>query len=372
MIKRGFQMPSAPLFHPTFGSRPARIVGRDAEMELFAEGLQSPIGSRDRCLLLLGQRGMGKTALLLEFEDIAKKQGFIVARVSHNEDMLDETIELVQLKGSQYVQDKKSPVKGFSAGALGFSFGLTFTEEAQRSYGFRVKLEMLCEKLEDHGMGVLILVDEAKTSEKMRQLATTYQSLVGDGRNVAICMAGLPHAVSGILNDSVLTFLNRARKVKLGPISTQEIRAYYDVAFNELGLECAEGVLDDAARAASGFPYLMQLIGYYAELYGKPFGAIDDTTLEKAVKCARADLEDSVFAPILAPLSDRDKQLLRAMAQDEGVSKVSDVIKRMGATDSSFQPYRARMIDAGVVEAPRRGELVFAVPFLGEYLASQR
>lgn len=59
------------------------------------------------------------------------------------------------------------------------------------------------------------------------------------------------------------------------------------------------------------------------------------------------------------------------MAQDEGVSKVSDIITRMGATDSSFQPYRARMIDAGVVEAPRRGELVFAVPFLGEYLASQ-
>ena len=256
-------------------------------MELFAEGLRSPIESRDRCILLLGQRGMGKTALLLKFEDMAKERGFVVARVSHNEDILNEIIELVQLKGSQYVQDKKSPVKGFSAGALGFSFGLTFTEEAQRSYGFRVKLGMLCEKLEDHGMGVLILVDEAKTSEKMRQLATTYQSLVGDGRNVAICMAGLPHAVSGILNDSVLTFLNRARKVKLGPISTQEIRAYYDVAFKELGLECAEDVLDDAAQAASGFPYLMQLIGYYAELYGKPSGAVSNTTLKKAIKGAR-------------------------------------------------------------------------------------
>lgn len=365
-------MSSAPLFHPTFGSRPARIVGRDAEMELFSEGLLSPIGSRDRCIFLLGQRGLGKTALLLEFEDIAKKRGFVVARVSHNEGMLDEIIELIQIKGSRYVQSKKSPVKGFSAGALGFSFGLTFTEETQRSYGFRVKLEMLCEKLEEHGMGVLILVDEATTSEKMRQLATTYQNLVGDGRNVAICMAGLPHAVSSILNDSVLTFLNRARKIKLGPISTQEIHAYYDVAFKELGLECTDEVLEDAARVASGFPYLMQLIGYYAELYGKPSGTVDSVTLEKAVKGAQADLADNVFAPILAPLSDKDMQLLIAMAQDEGTSKVSDLIKRMGVTDSSFQPYRARMIEAGIVEAPRRGELVFAVPFLGKYLASQQ
>ena len=83
-------------------------------------------------------------------------------------------------------------------------------------------------------------------------------------------------------------------------------------------------------------------------------------------------MEDNVFAPILAPLSDRDKQLLHAMAQDEGVSKVSDIIKRMDATDSSFQPYRARMIDSGIVESPRRGELVLAVPFLGEYLASRK
>ena len=257
-------MPTAPLFHPTFGSRPARIVGRDAEIELFAEGLRSPIGSRDRCILLLGQRGMGKTALLLEFEDIAKKRGFVVARVSHNEDMLDEIIELIQLKGSRFVQDKKSP------------------------------------------------------------------------------------------------------------ISTQEIRAYYNAAFNELGLECPESVLDDMARAANGFPYLMQLVGYYAVLYGESSGAVDDAILGRAIKAARADLEDNVFTPILATLSDRDRQLLDAMARDEGVSKVSDIIKRMGATDSSFQPYRARLIDAGVVEAPRRGELVFAVPFLGEYLASQR
>ena len=93
-------MSTAPLFHPTFGSRPARIVGRDAEIGLFTEGLQSPVGSRGRCILLLGQRGMDKTALLLEFEDIAERRGFVVARVSHNEDMLDEIIEPIQLKGS--------------------------------------------------------------------------------------------------------------------------------------------------------------------------------------------------------------------------------------------------------------------------------
>ena len=184
------------LFHPTFGSRPERIVGRDAEIEAIVGALDAPIGARDRCTLVLGQRGMGKTALLLEIEERAEAHGFVVARVSHNKAMLDEIIELIQLHGGRFVEDRKRPVTGFSDGALGFSFGLTFSEETQRNFGFRTKLTLLCEKLEEAGKGVLILVDEAKTSENMRQLATTYQHLVGEERNIAICMAGLPHASS--------------------------------------------------------------------------------------------------------------------------------------------------------------------------------
>ena len=364
-------MHETPFFHPTFGSRPSRIVGRNAELDALREGLSAPIGARERCTLILGQRGMGKTALLLEFEDLAKDEDYVVARVSHNEDMLDEILELVQLNGSQFVQERKMPVKGFSAGALGFSFGLTFTEETQRSYGFRVKLSMLCQKLEECGKGILILVDEAKTSEKMRQLATTYQNLVGDGRNVALCMAGLPHAVSAVLNDSVLTYLNRAQKMRLTHISSQEVRAYYSNAFAQLGFSCDEGILDAATDATCGFPYLMQLIGYYIVRYVNASSEIDQAVLDRALKAARCDLVDNVFAPILAPLSNKDRELLCAMAQDEGPSRVADVIARMGTTDSTFQQYRARLLDAGVIESPRRGELVFAVPFLAEYLREE-
>ena len=38
----------------------------------------------------------------------------------------------------------------------------------------------------------------------MRVLTTAYQHLVGEGRNVAIAMAGLPHAVSSVLNDEFI------------------------------------------------------------------------------------------------------------------------------------------------------------------------
>jgi hypothetical protein len=44
----------------------------------------------------------------------------------------------------------------------------------------------------------------------------------------------------------------------------------------------------------------------------------------------------------------------------------------LGKNGPAIQPYRKRLIEAGVIEAPRRGELVFAVPYLAEYLLEQK
>ena len=357
---------AAPLFHPTFGSRPAQIIGRDGEMQEFLAGLEDPIGSRDRCTLFLGQRGMGKTALLLELAERAAKNGFVVARVTAHEKMADAIIEQVQLNGSQYIHEDKHRVKGVSAGALGFSFGLTFSEATQRQYGFRTKMSLLCDRLAEQGRGVLILIDEAQTSPAMREVASSYQELVGDGKNVAIGMAGLPHAISGVLNDHVLTFLNRARRVQLGPISKESIRAYFAHAFRIIGIESSGALLDRAAEGARGLPYLMQLLGYYIVRYTQDTKLLDSDAFNQAENAALHDMEQNVFEPILTQLSNNDRLFLEAMSIDEGTTTIATLQKRFGDSGPAIQPYRKRLIDAGVIESPRRGERVFAVPYLAE------
>jgi len=37
----------------------------------------------------------------------------------------------------------------------------------------------------------------------------------------------------------------------------------------------------------------------------------------------------------------------------------------------ALQPYRKRLLETGVIETLRRGELVFAVPYLAEYLLNE-
>lgn len=359
------------LFQPTFGNRPVKYIGRDGVIEQFVEGLREPIGSRNRCTLFLGQRGMGKTALLLELSDRAQKEGYVVARVTAHEGMPQAIIEQFQLNGSRFFNDEKRKVTGVTAGALGFTFGLTFSEAAERQYGFRTKMSLLCDKLAEKGKGALILIDEVRTSAEMREVASAYQELVGDQKNIAIAMAGLPHAVSGVLNDKVLTFLNRATKVELGLISTNLIRAYYDRAFRTAGIEMKENLLDRAALATRGFPYLMQLIGYYVVQYAPDGESVTDEIMDKAEQAAMNDMDDNVFKPILNPLSDNDKVFLLAMARCGGIVNTSELQEKLGKKGPAIQPYRKRLLDAGVIEAPRRGELVFAVPYLAEFLLKE-
>ena len=83
------------------------------------------------------------------------------------------------------------------------------------------------------------------------------------------------------------------------------------------------------------------------------------------------DMENNVFKPILSPLSDNDKIFLKAMARQGETVSTAKLQGALGKRGPAIQPYRKRLLDAGVIEAPRRGELVFAVPYLAEYLQNQ-
>ncbi len=365
-------MSSQSIFRPSFGNRPDRIVGRESVMEDFATGLSKQPGNRERARLLIGQRGMGKTALLLEMADLARTSNFITARTTCGPSMLDNILDLLQRHGGPVVAEKKPPVKGFNAGALGFSFGLTFTDEARANYGFRVKLEMICERLAEAGKGVLLLIDEVRPElPEMRLLATTYQELAGEGFNIAVVMAGLPAIISEVLDEATLTFLHRSTKVELGPLSVQAVRAYYHSAFMRAHRPIDESLLSKAAEATQGFPYLLQLLGFYL-LESSPEGEpVSAEALESAIHAALYDFDQDVLGAMLRPLSPADRAFLEAMAQDDRVSHVADLQDRLGVSQGHVQSYRRRLMDAGVIYSPARGQLAFIVPRLGAYISNE-
>ena len=347
------------VFEPSFGNKPAYLVGRNDCLKIFRGALESRPGSRERALLILGQRGFGKTVLLLEMADIAHEMGYIVASptvVSGN--LLERILEKIGADGA-VILDKDIPhITGGSISIMGFGGGIQTQTKESGTHSFAYNLTELCNKINAKGRGVLILVDEVQAnSEELKQLIIAYQEIVGQGGNIAIAMAGLPRAVSSTLNDHVLTFLNRARKIELGPLNTKDIYAFYKEAFPKVGISVPDAMSREAAEMTYGSPYLMQLNGHYMVTYCQ------------AILDGKDDYENDIAKTTLNALSDKDIEFLCAMIPDKGASKISDIADRMGKSNAYVQLYKRRLIDSGVIEQPRRGEVKIVVSYVKEYLA---
>ena len=72
----------------------------------------------------------------------------------------------------------------------------------------------------------LFSVDEIHGADRdeISQLAASVQHFIREGRPIALIFAGLPSAVSDLLNEGVATFLRRAcqRRVNNDPVASDE------------------------------------------------------------------------------------------------------------------------------------------------------
>ena len=219
---------------------------------------------------------------------------------------------------------------------------------------------------------ILILIDETQANnEELKKLIVAYQEMVGAGRDVFLVLAGLPETVSSVLNDHVLTFLNRATKVELEPLKTGDIEAYFVSAFEDIGISLKSDAAHTMAVETAGSPYLMQLIGHYVTILMEKKGTVSDEKIAQAIARAKEDYKNDICRTTLATLSDKDIDFLVAMSEDEDESTISDIIARMGCTSAFAQTYKRRLVQSGVITQPRRGKVSMTVPYLREYVREQ-
>lgn len=139
-------------------------MGREQLLDQLEQGLQSRPGSRERAVVILGQRGSGKTVLLWELADRMRKQGFAVANPTIVSDgMLERILEKLE-DDCQLSADGKLHLTGGSVGALGFSAGIQLERDAATTKSPQQRLVQLCRQLTAKDREALILIDELQAS----------------------------------------------------------------------------------------------------------------------------------------------------------------------------------------------------------------
>jgi hypothetical protein len=265
--------------------------------------------------------------------------------------------------------NKIGKIKGISGGALGFSLGVSMENEAN-TRGFRYIITSILDDLKKKNISTVILIDEVHNdTPEMREFAITYQHLIREGYDISLMMAGLPSSVSDVLNDKVLTFLRRAHQVHLSNVSVEAVEVAFDKAFGKGGFAFTKGALTEAADSTQGYPYLIQLIGYY--LWKDAKKRINSVDVERALKLSKIDLFRNIHELIYSELSGKDREFVMAMAEDEEYSEFGIVAKRMGVTSGYASKYRERLLKTGIIHSSGYGQLAFSPPYMREYLISR-
>ena len=218
----------------------------------------------------------------------------------------------------------------------------------------------------------MISIDETQAASRadLIAIATAIQHQIREKRNVSIVFAGLPQMISDLFDDEVITFLRRARTNVLANVPIDEVKESFAQTFEDSGMSLDTSLVEKAAVATAGYPYMIQLVGYYIwdAADARESTVISKEDVDEGIREARVDLDNAVCVPELHGLSKNDKAYLEAMAVSDGPSGTSEVAKRMGRSAKYAATYRKRLLDAYVIRQTDRGEVDFAVPFLREYL----
>jgi hypothetical protein len=361
-------------FKPTFGVTPPLLVGRDNLIDDFAEALADGPGSSGRATIYTGARGSGKTVMLNEVEDRAKKRGWVVVSETATPGFVERIARqhlpsLLRELDPEAVRRRLTGITGpFGSGGATWSAIEAHLADA----GLRNQTALLTDLLAENGTGLLITLDEIHRNQiaELRELATTVQHAFREERELAFVGAGLASAVSDVVNDEVLTFLRRAQRHHLGAVDPEDVARAIRDPVEASGRRVRDDVLAEMVEGTRGYPFLIQLVG-------ERVWRLHPSELEISTEDARLGVADAlrrlgslVHEPALADASDVDKSFLLAMAKDDGPSKMADIQRRLDVDVNYASQYRLRLIAVELIESVRHGYVDFAVPYLREYLRS--
>lgn len=183
------------------------LGGREDLLDRLARA-QEYLNAPEATTLLIGPRGMGKTALLHATANEASERNWVVISISTADGPLPTAVTAAAARAmpSAFEQWHLSQVR---AAGIGFSRSPTPSVETP---AVRYVLSDLADRARRNGRGVLLAVDElhAANIAEARELASAIQHVAsGDGQPLVFIGSGLPEMATTILQDRGMTFFRR-------------------------------------------------------------------------------------------------------------------------------------------------------------------
>ncbi|HET9163418.1 MAG TPA: ATP-binding protein [Solirubrobacterales bacterium] len=371
------------------------MAGRDQPMRRFGAMLRAA-PEQPANMRLTGLRGVGKTVLLGEFQQIAEENGWASAvlefQPGHNREdsMVSALFNIAQESKARLsrIERIKKAVGGAvrSAGTLGVGwneFQVTYDPIAEQRQEDLTKalFEVVEMAVEKGRTGFVLLLDEAQVvrDETKRAgehpLSLLISSIVALQRReipLGLVLCGLPTLTGNLLKARSYTE-RMFRGEEIGSLEEREAREAFEqpLAESDSEVSAEADLVSRVIDEVEGYPYFIQLWG--AEIWetAEIAGVIHLTN--DLLDAARPDiyrrLDLDFYNPRVETLTPAEQDVLLGTAGAEYpplvVSKLNDAINKAPA---NVNVLLGRLVEAGVLYRLRKGEYDYTAPRFRDYL----
>lgn len=198
-------------FTLTFGQRPNEFIPRGEQISKILDtfDMESP---SNQVFMIAGVRGSGKTVSPSVIADhYTDRSDWFVLRLSADNDLIAGAVS--ELNRTSFLQKNNIQLENDAL------------------------LRNLLEKIKRENKRVLFIIDEIVNNEYVKIFASNFQIYITQHYPFYLIMAGLYDNISNLQNEKSLTFLYRAPKIFLAPLSipsmTTSYRTVFDIAPKE-------------------------------------------------------------------------------------------------------------------------------------------
>ena len=123
--------------------------------------------------------------------------------------------------------------------------------------------------------------------------------------------------------------------------------------------ELDQNSADKMAALTKGYPFAFQILGYLKWETNAP--------LENLLPKFDEELIIYAYEKIWSELSELDKKVVYVISL--GINKTSEIREKLSISPQLLNTYRKRLMERGVVDGSRHGELSLALPRFDEYIS---
>ena len=335
-------------FSLTFGKEPASLITRDLQINEIIDNFKEDNPSI-QAFMITGVRGSGKTVMLTTVSnEFRKDKEWIVADLSPERDILNAL--------AADLSNRKELMQMFRDAKINLSFlGLGLEIDGIPPVTDTVvALGQMLERLTKKGKRILVTIDEALSNKYVREFVSQFQIFIRQNYNIFLLMTGLYENIYELQNEKSLTFLYRAPKIQMEPLSISMIAYKYKEVF---------GINDDEAmnmaKITKGYPFAYQTLGYLCCKRQVAYrGVISEFDATMAMY---------VYEKIWSELSEGDRNVLRAISCSEK-SAVKDIRAEIEMDSNTFAVYRNRLLKKGLIKSPSYGNVELTLPRFDEFI----